>query len=57
MKTFNQLIQQWQDLLYDMLLIALCALISGADSWTHVVEYGRRNERWFKLLKISLSRS
>ena len=28
-------------LLHDMLLIALCAIISGADSWTQVAEYGR----------------
>ena len=28
-------------LLYDMLLIALCAIVSGADAWTHVAEYGR----------------
>jgi predicted transposase YbfD/YdcC len=29
-----------------MLLIALCAIISGADSWTHVAEYGRSKQQW-----------
>jgi predicted transposase YbfD/YdcC len=35
-------------LLHDILLIALCALISGADSWTQVAEYGRSKLDWFK---------
>jgi len=35
-------------LLHDMFLIALCALISGADSWTQVAEYGRSKLAWFK---------
>ena len=35
-------------LLHDMLLIALCAIISGADSWTQVAEYGRSKLDWFK---------
>ena len=35
-------------LLHDMLLIALCAIISGADSWTQVAEYGRSKYQWFK---------
>lgn len=34
-------------MLHDMLLIALCAIISGADSWTHVAEYGRSKQQWF----------
>lgn len=34
-------------LLEDMLLIALCAIISGADSWTQVAEYGRSKQQWF----------
>jgi hypothetical protein len=33
-------------LLYDILLIALCALISGADSWTQAAEYGRSKLDW-----------
>lgn len=35
-------------LLCDMLLIALCAVISGAESWTQVAEYGRSKLAWFK---------
>lgn len=34
-------------LLHDLLLIALCAIISGADSWTQVAEYGRSKQDWF----------
>ena len=34
-------------LLQDMLLIALCAMISGAESWTQVAEYGRSKQQWF----------
>lgn len=34
-------------LFHDMLLIALCAIISGADSWTQVAEYGRSKQQWF----------
>lgn len=35
-------------LLHDILLIALCAIISGADSWTQVAEYGRSKQQWFR---------
>ena len=35
-------------LLHDMLLISLCAIISGADSWVQVSEYGRSKIDWFK---------
>lgn len=35
-------------LLHDMFLIALCAIISGADGWTQVAEYGRSKLGWFK---------
>jgi len=31
-----------------MLLIALCGIISGADSWTQIAEYGRSKIEWFK---------
>lgn len=34
-------------LLQDMLIIALCAMISGAESWTQVSEYGRSKQQWF----------
>jgi predicted transposase YbfD/YdcC len=35
-------------LLYDILMITLCAVISGADSWTQVAEYGRSKFDWIK---------
>ena len=35
-------------MLHDMLLIALCAIISSADSWTQVAEYGRSKLAWFE---------
>jgi predicted transposase YbfD/YdcC len=35
-------------LLQDMLIIALCAIISGADCWTQVAEYGQSKIDWFK---------
>jgi predicted transposase YbfD/YdcC len=31
-----------------MLLIALCAIVCGADGWTQVAEYGRSKLDWFK---------
>ena len=34
--------------LYDILLIALCAIISGADGWTQVAEFGNSKIAWFK---------
>lgn len=40
-------------MLHDMLVVALCALISGADSWTQVAEYGRSKIDWFnQFLKL-----
>ena len=33
---------------YDILLIALCAIISGAGSWTQVAEFGNSKNTWFK---------
>jgi hypothetical protein len=35
-------------LLYDILIIALCAIISGADNRTLAAEYGRSKEKWFR---------
>jgi predicted transposase YbfD/YdcC len=40
-------------LLHDTLVIALCAVISGADCWTQVAEYGRSKLAWFgEFLKL-----
>jgi predicted transposase YbfD/YdcC len=35
-------------LLSDILTIALCAVICGADGWSDVAEFGRSKEPWFK---------
>ena len=35
-------------LFHDILMIALCAVISGADSWTQVAEYGKSKISWFE---------
>jgi predicted transposase YbfD/YdcC len=34
--------------LCDMIAIALCAVICGAESWEDVAEYGRQKEAWLK---------
>lgn len=33
--------------LLDILAIALCAVIGGADHWTEVVEFGQAKQQWF----------
>lgn len=32
----------------DILVIAICAIICGADSWVAVAEFGRAKEQWFR---------
>jgi len=32
----------------DMIVIALCAVICGADGWQDIVLFGRSKETWFK---------
>ena len=34
--------------LTDMLVIALCAVICGANGWTEVALFGRCKQKWFK---------
>ena len=34
--------------LLDILVIAICAVICGANDWEAVAEYGRSKEEWFK---------
>ena len=34
--------------LIDLLVIALCATIGGADNWVEVVQFGRAHHDWFK---------
>jgi predicted transposase YbfD/YdcC len=41
-------------LLGDILFIALCAVLSGADSWEDVAEFGRSKETWLRSLGLAL---
>ena len=34
--------------LIDIVVIALCAVISGADDWVEIADYGRIQQDWFK---------
>jgi predicted transposase YbfD/YdcC len=34
--------------LHDILVISICAVICGAESWNEIEEFGRSNEDWFK---------
>jgi predicted transposase YbfD/YdcC len=34
--------------LLDILVIAICAVICGADGWTEVADFGRAKEAWFR---------
>lgn len=34
--------------LSDLLTIAICAVICGADSWTEVEQFGRAKQKWFQ---------
>ena len=39
--------------LMDMLVIALCAVICGADNWVDVVQFGKAKRAWFaEFLKL-----
>lgn len=37
-----------QHLLGDILIIAICAVICGADEWTEVAQFGEAKAKWFK---------
>jgi hypothetical protein len=37
-----------EHLLLDIITIAICAVICGAESWTDIEEYGRAKAEWFK---------
>lgn len=34
--------------LIDVIVIAICAVICGADKWTQIEEFGKTKEKWFK---------
>ena len=42
--------------LLDILVIAICAIICGANDWEAVAEYGRDNQAWFKTFLALLQR-
>lgn len=35
-------------LLIDILMIAICAIMCGADTWQEMEEFGKEKEHWFK---------
>ena len=37
-----------EHLLLDMLAIAICAIICGAESWTDIEEYGKAKQQWLE---------
>ena len=37
-----------EHLLNDILIIAICAVICGADSWVEVEQFGKAKEKWFR---------
>ena len=42
--------------LVDILAIAICAAICGADSWVHVELFGRSKLEWFQIPGIAQRR-
>ncbi len=34
--------------LIDILIIAICAVICGADTWEDVADFGRAKRKWFE---------
>ena len=34
--------------LLDIIAIAICASIAGADGWTHVANFGKSKEAWLR---------
>lgn len=34
--------------LIDVIILAICAVIAGADKWTQIEEFAKSNEEWFK---------
>lgn len=42
-----------EHLLLDIVLIAICAVVCGADGWVEVVEFGKTKQAWFsRFLKL-----
>jgi hypothetical protein len=36
-----------EHLVLDIVLIAMCAVICGADGWVEVAEFGETKQKWF----------
>jgi predicted transposase YbfD/YdcC len=34
--------------LIDIITITVCAVLSGAEAWTHVEDFGKSNQKWFR---------
>jgi hypothetical protein len=34
--------------LIDIISITICAVLSGAESWTHIEDFGESNQEWFR---------
>ena len=32
----------------DILIIAICAILSGVDNWVHIAEFGEAKKEWFR---------
>jgi H+/Cl- antiporter ClcA len=39
-------------LLQDILTIAICAVICGADGWVQIALFGRSKRKWFKTFLV-----
>lgn len=42
-----------EHLLLDIITIALCAVLSGAEGWENIAEYGRAKQDWHSLLQFA----
>lgn len=46
--TEPRILKKTEHKLIDIIVIAICAVICGADKWTQIEEYGKTNQAWFK---------
>ena len=43
-----RIVKKTRHILLDVVVIAICAVICGAEDWVSVAEFGRAKERWFR---------
>ncbi|MGD9109234.1 MAG: ISAs1 family transposase [Gammaproteobacteria bacterium] len=43
-----RMLKKTEHKLIDIIVVAICAVICGADKWTQIEEYGQINHEWFK---------